>query len=351
MGIIRSLKRVSFFLFLIPFIAIVFSLLINNFLTTFSYEKQTIFYSLSNNLKTVDCEQSPEICKNWIDGKKKVDVLADCEKNIIEKKYTYNDEIYDYDKMDKLSISGKLKINNLSKIEFKRTKQVDITCIRNSNIFWFYNMFPFIAENIWDLKSNKNFSLGTSGMVNPFFYGETSISNIVKRFPLSFFFKPLMFISSVLMVVYWYLNNKVAKQILKTRRNFSFFIFGFLSAIFLFFHVVFLGSSIEHEIFKKLRRLIIVFFILFEIISQVLLVINLRKNFKQFNFIISEKILKIKYLLIVFMVLITILILTILSFFDLSSSFDYFLEWNYFVILLFFYLLSSLLWKYKTSPF
>jgi hypothetical protein len=152
------------------------------------------------------------------------------------------------------------------------------------------------------------------------------------------------------MIIYWYLNNKIARQILKIDRNFIFFIFGTLSAIFLFFHVFFLGANIEGEIFKKLRRLIIVLFILFEIIAQLLLVLNLKKNINKFNFIISSKILFLKYMLISFMILATIIILTILTLYDLSSAFDYFLEWNYFSILLFFYLLSSLLWKNKFNP-
>ena len=212
-----------------------------------------------------------------------------------------------------------------------------------------YDNFKSLANLVYKIKKTEKFSFGTSKMVNPFFFGETSISNIVKRLPLAYFFKPLIYISSFLMILYWYYNNLAAKNIQNRSKNFPFFYFGILSSIFLFFHVTFLGSNIENELFQKIRRLIIVLFILFEIISQVLLVINLRKNLEKFQVYISKKVLSLKYYLISFMVMITIIILTILSLFDLSSKFDYFLEWNYFLILLFFYLLSFFLWKVKIN--
>ena len=76
--------------------------------------------------------------------------------------------------------------------------------------------------------------------------------------------------SIVLMVVYWINFNKVFKNIFNQKNN-IFFILGILSAFFLFFHILFLGSTIENELFKKARRLIIVLFILFELLAQIFL--------------------------------------------------------------------------------
>ena len=74
-------------------------------------------------------------------------------------------------------------------------------CILNSKAYNLYKIFPSFFEYI---ASNKqNFSLGTSSSVNPLIYGETSISNIVKRYPVKFIFKPLMFLSVFLMILYW----------------------------------------------------------------------------------------------------------------------------------------------------
>ena len=43
-----------------------------------------------------------------------------------------------------------------------------------------------------NLKSNNKYTSGTGNAVYPFLYGETSISNIVKRFPINYLFKPLL---------------------------------------------------------------------------------------------------------------------------------------------------------------
>ena len=45
------------------------------------------------------------------------------------------------------------------------------------------------------------------------------------------------------------------------------------------------------------------------------------------------------------MILISTIIIGILVFYNLPPNVDYFLEWNYFLVLLFFYLLSSIMWK------
>ena len=86
--------------------------------------------------------------------------------------------------------------------------------------------------------------------MDPLIYGETSISNIVKRYPIKFIFKPLMFLSAVLMITYWFLYNKVLNDIFQTKRISIFLVFGVLSAIFLFLHVYFLGQKYENEIFN-----------------------------------------------------------------------------------------------------
>ena len=104
--------------------------------------------------------------------------------------------------------------------------------------------------------------------VNPFFYGETSISNIAKRYPLYIIFKPFLFIASLLMIIYWVYTKKIILSLNKSEKIQIYYILGVLSGIFLFLHVLFLGSEIENEIFKKLRRYIIAFFILFELMAQ-----------------------------------------------------------------------------------
>ncbi len=349
-NILIRLKKFSLFLFIFPSTAIIFSLIIHNYLVSFKFSPQEYYKTTSADLSVIDCNEANNFCTElkYLYKIKSSD-LFDCIKNEVEIIYNYNNVDYNLNELQIISKKINFNQKKLKQLKFTKSSKVNHSCIKSSTFFPLYNNFKSIAFFVNQIKKNETFSFGTSNAVNPFFFGETSISNIVKRLPLAYFFKPLIYISSFLMLFYWYYNNLAAKNIQNRNKNFYFFYFGILSSIFLFFHVTFLGSNIENELFQKLRKLIVILFILFEIISQVLLVVNLRKNLKKFQIHISKKILTLKYYLISFMVIATIIILLILTFFNLSSRFDYFLEWNYFFILLFFYLFSFFLWKIKSN--
>ena len=149
------------------------------------------------------------------------------------------------------------------------------------------------------------------------------------------------------MVMYWYSYNKIYNHLSLNNKINDFLIFGCLSGFFLFLHVLFLGSDIQSEIFKSIRRIVIVSFILCEVLAQFFLVkkiYSIKKNILNY---INEFFLNLKILLVGFILLATATIITILIFYDLPKKFDYFLEWNYFLILLFFYLLTFFMWKNK----
>ena len=55
--------------------------------------------------------------------------------------------------------------------------------------------------------------------------------------------------------------------------------------------------------------------------------------------------LNLKIIFVSAIILCTVIILITLAIFDLDSKVDYILEWNYFLFLLIFYLLSSIMWK------
>ena len=149
------------------------------------------------------------------------------------------------------------------------------------------------------------------------------------------------------MIIYWSLYNNILKQVENTNKNYFFFIFGMLSAIFLFLHVLFLGWTFESEFFTKLRRTYVVFFIFFEVLAQTFLIkkiFSIKDNIKTYlNFVIVY----LKIFFVTFVCIITITVLIILMIYNLESKFDYILEWNYFLILLLFYYLSFLMWKKK----
>ena len=122
-------------------------------------------------------------------------------------------------------------------------------------------------------------------------------------------------------------------------------IYGYLSGLFLFLHVLFLGIDLDNNIFQSIRRIVIVCFILCEILAQFCLVKKIYSIKKNIKIYINELFLKLKIILVGFILIASFIILSTLAFYDLEQNFDYFLEWNYFLILLLFYLLTFLMWK------
>ena len=124
----------------------------------------------------------------------------------------------------------------------------------------------------------------------------------------------------------------------------KFFYFGLFSCIFLTFHALFLGLDIESKLFSQIRRLIIILFIVFEVIAQILLTKNLFTFKNELKEYISPLILKIKVLFVVIVFITTLVAFSILAFANPTTGFKHILEWNYFSFLLLYYLLSWLLW-------
>ena len=149
----------------------------------------------------------------------------------------------------------------------------------------------------------------------------------------------------IIMIIYWILNNKIFNQIIKSKKTNLFLYFGILSAIFLFFHVLLLGSNIENELFQKIRRTIIVLFILFEVLGQIFLTKNLYTYKNNFYNYARIKIIFLKVIFVSLVLLVTLSVFFILTFYNLPSKVDYILEWNYFAALLIYYFLSSIMWK------
>ena len=58
-----------------------------------------------------------------------------------------------------------------------------------------------------------------------------------------------------------------------------------------------------------------------------------------------SKIIYLKLAFIIFVVILSVSILFILVFYNLDARIDYIIEWNYFLLLLVFYFLSSIMWK------
>mgnify|MGYP006132357437 FL=1 len=366
-GYINRLRIVSFWLFFVPLFALIFSLLFHNLIVEFKASSKLSRYNVSFP-KTINCNYENFYCVK-LDlnlPAQNFETFDNCNKYVVGHHYVRDGKVvsknsnypivsgllkFDVEAipLDYLSIWSKLqrpKDLDLTIVYFE-TKELTIKCIKNSKFYDLYKIFPKFFYFIERTKQNKKFSAGTSTSVNPFIYGEVSISNIVKRYPINYLFKPLLFITSFLMIFYWLTYQKIFWNITKEQKINKFTIFGVLSGLFLFFHVFFLGSTIDNDVFQKVRKLILVLFIIFEILAQFFLTKRLYLNIDKFNEYISKKILNVKIIFVSLIVLSSIIIIGILSFNNLDSKVDYILEWNYFSLLLLFYLLSTLLWNKK----
>ena len=187
---------------------------------------------------------------------------------------------------------------------------------------------------------------GGIGFTIPYIDGGVSISRTARTYPTYLIFKPGMIITAILLIQYWLANNKLFKSITngETRGNKYFLIFGVGSAIFLISHSVLLGLNFENDLYKFFRRFVLLGFIIFEIVAQTLLVITLFKIKNIISGMINKKILILKILLVSLLIVTALVSLPILT----SSGYVHFkhaLEWNYFIGVVLFYLLTFFFWK------
>ena len=209
------------------------------------------------------------------------------------------------------------------------------------------NLCLFISVN-YNLFEGTIFSvdqIGRSSFTIPYIDGGVSISRSVRTYPTYLLFKPGMIITAILLIQYWISNNRLIQVINnETNKNKYFLIFGVGSAIFLISHSIFLGISLENDLYKFFRKFVLLGFIIFEIIAQTLLVVSLIKIREKIETLINRKILNLKVFLVSVLIIVAIISAPILN----SSEYTHFkhaLEWNYFLGVITFYLLTFLFWK------
>ena len=234
----------------------------------------------------------------------------------------------------------------------------ELNRIRKTSLWIF--IIPLIAINSclfvsinYQLFENTIFvvdQIGRSGFTIPYIDGSLSISRAARTYPSYLLFKPGMFITAIFLIQYWISNNNLFKKIEDFRKKNKYFLFfGVGSALFLILHSIFLGINFETDLYKFLRRFVLLGFIIFEIIAQALLVIKLVKIKKQIDEFINKKILTIKVFLVSVLIIVAISVAPILN----STEYTHFkhaLEWNYFLGVVTFYLLTFMFWKNKKNP-
>jgi hypothetical protein len=228
-----------------------------------------------------------------------------------------------------------------------------ISRIRKISIWVFFlpvivlNLCLLISTN-YQILENTIFvvdQLGRSSFTIPYIDGSLSISRTARTYPAYLLFKPGMIITAFLLVKYWIANNGMAQTVNnQTEKNYRFLFFGITSALFLIAHSIFLGIHFEYDLYKFFRRFILIGFVLFEIIAQALLVITLFKIKNKIAEIINRKVLILKIILVSILSIVALASLPILTSSG-HTSFKHALEWNYFMGVVFFYLLSFFFWK------
>ena len=231
----------------------------------------------------------------------------------------------------------------------------EITQIRKLSLWIFFtpliaiNLCLFISQNPEFLENTflKVDQIGRSGFSIPYLDGSLSISRASRTFPQYLIFKPAMIITSIMLYYYWSNNNNLVNKFNSTDIKYRFKTFGVLSAVFLAIHSIFLGIKFDVQIYKLMRRVVLLLFIIFEIIAQGILVYHFFRIRDKLSELINKKILIFKAFLVTILALVAILSLPILISKG-NTHFKHALEWNYFVGVVFFYLLTSALWKRTT---
>lgn len=229
----------------------------------------------------------------------------------------------------------------------------EIKTLRIVSLYIFF--IPLIAINLCLLISTNSYlfdntifkvdQIGISGFTIPYIDGSLSISRASRTYPQYLIFKPAMVLTSVLLCIYWVKNNSLVNSFKNSfSKNNSFMIFGIFSAFFLVVHSLLLGVETDVRVFKFLRRVVLLSFIIFEIIAQALLVLNFFKLKEKIRDFYNLPILKVKIFLV--SILITVAILSIPLLIKTGNvHFKHGLEWNYFIGVILFYLLTRLFWK------
>ena len=216
---------------------------------------------------------------------------------------------------------------------------------------WIF-LIPFIAVNSclilitefqWLFPNQEDIIHNTF----PYFDGGASISRTARPYPSWLIFKPAMFLTSYLLIKYWLYNKTIIMQFdNKHKYTNRIIFFGIGSAIALIIHSLFLGIEFDNNFYKFFRRIIMLVFIIFEVAAQAYFVSTIYSFKNKILEIIDIKYLKLKMILVSLLIIAAIICVPIISFpGDKFKFVKHALEWNYFLGVIFFYLLTRFFWR------
>ena len=351
---IKKVRKYAVAAFIVPLIAINSCLLLYKFVgdlninkyANFNYNEQRQsqtykikeFNKINNDTKSysfTNCSKY-EYYRLWtsLDGES----TADAQVGISNEDFIINKE--------KISdLQNKNQVKTVTRIY---TKKLNNRCIKNHQFLNSLFLKLSFMEKVVLVAIKENTS-GFSKINNPYLFGEVSISRTARYFPATLIFKPLIILSAIFLLLYWKNNlnllNELKNKSILNQFSKKFFYIGVLSCVFLILHALFLGLDYKAEWFEKIRKVVIILFIVFEVSAQFFLTKNLYKFKKELRNYINIAVLKIKVIFVISVLALTCVAFFILGFTEPSSNFKHSLEWNYFAFLLFFYLLSRFLWR------
>ena len=221
---------------------------------------------------------------------------------------------------------------------------------------WIF-IVPFIAVNTCLILVTQFHSLFPNHediihFTFPYFDGGASISRTARPYPSWLVFKPAMFLTSFLLIKYWLYNKSIIMFFDKNHKNLNKIVyFGIASAIALTIHSIFLGIKFDNDFYKLFRRVIMLMFIIFEIVAQAYLVATLYSFKEKLSGYINRKYLTLKLYLVSILIIVAAISIPIISlpgndFFGFNLKyFKHALEWDYFIGVITFYLLTFMMWK------
>ena len=224
---------------------------------------------------------------------------------------------------------------------------------------WIF-VVPFVAVNVCLLLVTQFHSLfpNQENIIHntfPYFDGGASISRTARPYPSWLVFKPAMFLTSYLLIKYWLFNKDIIKYFEVDHKNLKKIVFfGIASALALTVHSIFLGIKFDNDLYKLFRRVIMLSFIIFEIVAQAYLVATFWSFKDKLKDYINPTILNLKIGLVTTLIIVAVISIPIISlpgdnFFGIQLKFlKHALEWDYFIGVITFYLLTFLMWK-KTN--
>ncbi len=221
---------------------------------------------------------------------------------------------------------------------------------------WIF-IIPFVAVNTCLLMITQFHSIFPNQedvILNtfPYFDGGTSISRTARPYPSWLVFKPAMFLTSYLLIKYWLFNKDIIKYFEVDHKNLKKIVFfGIASAVALTAHSIFLGIKFDNDLYKLFRRVIMLSFVVFEIVAQAYLVATFWSFKEKLKDHINPIVLNLKIILVSILIIVAVISIPIVSlpgddFFGIQLKFlKHALEWDYFIGVITFYLLTFFMWK------